>query len=70
MRSPSHSKSRIYQNDGVKPAIRLVPGPANCVSTIWASAKTVQAKDQQTLPDFPDFQKNRQKHGPIEGNGA
>jgi hypothetical protein len=27
------------------------------LSIIWASAKTVQAKDQETLPVFPDFQK-------------
>jgi hypothetical protein len=29
----------------------------NLLLTIWASAKTVQAKDQETLPVFPDFKK-------------
>jgi hypothetical protein len=29
----------------------------NLLSTIWASAKTVQAKDQETLPVFPIFKK-------------
>jgi hypothetical protein len=30
--------------------------------TIWASAKTVQAKDRETLPVFPDFQKKTGKN--------
>jgi hypothetical protein len=57
MCSPSNSKSRIHQTSNVKPTIRPVPSPAIRCSTIWASAKTVQAKDHETLPVFPDFQK-------------
>jgi len=40
----------------------------NLFLSIWASAKTVQAKDQETLPVFPDFQKNRQERQSILGN--
>ena len=58
MRSPPHSKSRIYRKQRLQACDQTYTVTDNLLCSIWASTKTVQAKDQETLPVFPNFQRN------------
>ncbi|MDC1117946.1 hypothetical protein OAT77_03075 [Alphaproteobacteria bacterium] len=62
MRSPPHSKSRIYHKQRLQARNQTYTVTNYLQGSIWASAKTVQAKDQETLPVFPDFQKKTGKN--------